>query len=288
MTCARSDPLELVSPILHFQAGYHFRDFVNGVWEVIHAACLIETNTWCGTHVHVSPDNDYTLDQMKSVARAVLYFESALNALVPADRLKSKFCKSFHASNPNFKGKTMDKCVALVDATKNNVAVIELMNNPDRCFAWNFQNLWQGRPLTIEFRQAPGVASSADALAWAEFAVTFVGAAIKAAGSHKALQKYAINVGGLAAFLKNGVVSGVSDARVLAKITGKAKDSAKIDGTVPAPLDKDAEKRYERKVSDEVKKNIFMKKMEEDENARLAALATNDTHEEVVDFPEEG
>jgi len=288
LTCAPLDPLELVSPILHFEGNYPFRDFVNGVWKVIEAACIIETNTWCGTHVHVSPDNDYTLDQVKSVACAVLYFESSLNALVPADRLKSKFCKSFHASNPNFKGKAMDKCIALVDATRNHVAIIELMNNPDRCFAWNFQNLWDGRPLTIEFRQGPGVTSSIDALAWAEFAVTFVGAAIKEAGSYKDLRKYSANVGGLKTFLKRGVVSGVSDAGALERITGRARDPAKVEGTPPTPLDKDGERRYERKVSDEVKKAIFVRKMEEDEKARLATLATSDGHKAVVDIPEEG
>ena len=274
LICVYQDPLELVSPILYFEASYPFRKYVNGVWEVIQAACIVETNTWCGTHVHVSPDNEYTFDQVKSVARAVLYFESALNALVPADRLKSRFCKSFHASNPSFTGKSMQQCIALVDAAKDTVAVIELMNNPDRCFIWNFQNLWYGRPLTIEFRQGPGVISSTDALAWAEYAVTFIGAAIKAAGSYAALQTYTINVGGLKKFLQNGVVAGVSDATLLAKITGTAGDSAKIDGTTPTPLDPEAEARYEKKVSDEETKNIFPRKMEGDEKARLAASAT--------------
>ena len=177
----------------------------------------------------------------------------------------------------------MDACIALVDAIKDTVAVIELMN-PDRCFVWNFQNLWYGRPLTIEFRQGPGVTSSADALAWAEFAVTFVGAAIKAAGSYKDLQKYPINVGGLKTFLKNGVVPGVSDAATLARVTGRAKsDSAKVDGTLPGPLDKEGEKRFEKKVRDEERKHIFMKKMEKDEKKRLTALATGEGDEAAVE-----
>lgn len=55
LTCAYQDPLELVSPILYFQSSYRFRGFVNGAWQVIQAACIVETNVWCGTHVHVSP-----------------------------------------------------------------------------------------------------------------------------------------------------------------------------------------------------------------------------------------
>jgi len=166
LTCAYQDPLELVSPILYFQSSYHFREFV------IQAAYIVETNVWCGTHVHVSPDNEYTFNQVKSIARAVLYFESVLNSLVPTDRLKSKFYKSFHGSNPSVTGKSVAQCISLVDAAKDTVAVIELMNDPDRFFVWNFQNLWYGRPLTIEFRQGPGVTSPTDALAWAEYAVT--------------------------------------------------------------------------------------------------------------------
>lgn len=104
--------------------------------------------------------------------------------------------------------------------------------------------------------------------------MTFVGAAIRAAGSYRDLQTYTINVGGLKQFLQNGVVAGVSDATLLARITGRAGDSAKIDGTTPTPLDPVAEARYEKKVSDEEKKIIFPKKMEGDEKARLAALAT--------------
>ena len=55
----------------------------------------------------------------------------------------------------------------------------------------------------------------------------------------------------------------VSDSKALARITGRAKDSAKIDGTQPAPLDKDQEKRFERIVRDEEKKDIFPKKHKE-------------------------
>jgi hypothetical protein len=266
---------------------------VNGVWKVIQAICIVETNTWCGTHVHVSPSvhspqqAPFNLDQAKSVARAVLYFEAATDALVPPDRLKSQFCKSFHAANTNFKGKSMEQCFALVEKSKSDQELVELMNNPDRCFAWNFQNLWNARG-TIEFRQGPGVTSSDDTLAWAEFAVTFVGAALKAAGSYKDLTKYTINVGGLKVFLKHGVVSGVSDPKVLARVTGRAKDSAKIDGTQPAPLDKDQKKRYERKVKDEQKKDIFPKKLEKERKARLAAEAADGGNDAGVKILEEG
>jgi len=53
---------------------------------------------------------------------------------------------------------------------------------------------------------------------------------------------------------------------LLARITGKTGDSAKINGTIPTPLDPAAEARYEKKVSDEDKK------MEGGEEARTAGV----------------
>ena len=56
-----------------------------------------------------------------------------------------------------------------------------------------------------------------------------------------------------------------------ARMTGEAEDSMKIDESKSTPLDKDVEKRYEGKGSDEVKKNISMKM--ERLKVRLVALA---------------
>ncbi|KAF9642850.1 hypothetical protein BDM02DRAFT_1857295 [Thelephora ganbajun] len=123
-------PIELVSPILHFQQGDHFRDYVKGVWDRIATPCIIGTNNSCGTHVHVSTSNDYTSVQVKAVARAILYFESAINALVPSHHLGNEYCKSFFASNQEFKGKTIGQAVAIVDKVDESHPgmVADLMN----------------------------------------------------------------------------------------------------------------------------------------------------------------
>lgn len=73
------------------------------------------------------------------------------------------------------------------------------------------------------------VTSSDDTFARAEFAVTFVGAP-KVAGSYDDLKRRLVNVGGLKDFLKNGAVPVVIDSKALARITGKARDFAKVDG----------------------------------------------------------
>ncbi|KAF9642998.1 hypothetical protein BDM02DRAFT_3123933 [Thelephora ganbajun] len=261
-------PIELVSPILHFQQGDHFRDYVKGVWDRIATLCIIGTNNSCGTHVHVSTNNDYTSVQVKAIARPILYFESAINALVPSHRLGNEYCKSFFASNQEFKSKTIEQAVAIVDKVDESHPgmVADLMNpGTDRRYTWNFTNLYHGRTLTIEFRQGEGVTTSTDALAWVEFVVTFIGAAMAVANSYNDLKKFAPNVGGLKEFLKRGVVTGVSDKTLLEKITGRAKDSGSVSGSDPGKLSKEREERLAKKKKEDEYKHILTKKVAEDE-----------------------
>ncbi|KAF9649033.1 hypothetical protein BDM02DRAFT_3114591, partial [Thelephora ganbajun] len=124
------------------------------LWDCIEPPCTVWTNDSCGTHVHVSPNDNYTLAQAKAVARAVLYFEPAINALVPPHRLNNMWCKTFFPNNANFQGKEVAQAIARVDRVGS---------------------------LEDIFRQAEGVTTSLDALAWAEFVVTFIGAALAVA-----------------------------------------------------------------------------------------------------------
>jgi hypothetical protein len=109
---------------------------------------------------------------------------------------------------------------------------------------------------------------SADALAWAEFVATLVNAAMSVAKGYDDLSKVLINVGGLKEFLKNGLVGGVGDESLLAKITGKAKDSAETDGNDPGKVDEEKEETFEEKKKEDDRGWVFIKKMEEDERAR--------------------
>jgi hypothetical protein len=199
-------------------------------------SCLVESNSSCGTHVHVSPSDKFDVKQVKAVACAALYFEEVINALVPVNRLGNEYCKSFSACNENFRGKTVAECIAEVENLSDIISVVNLMNpgrGNDRYYTWNFTNLQQGGTLTIEFGQGPGVITASSALMWAEFVVTFVGAAMAVPETHKALNQFSNDVGGLKKFLKNGLVPGVCDESFIAKITSGIKDSAKTCGINP-------------------------------------------------------
>jgi len=87
-----------------------------------------------GVHVFPSVRNPqqapYDISQARAVARAA-------SVLVPADRLKSKSYKSFHASNTNFGGKSMERCIVLAETTSSDRRLTEPMNNPDCCLVYN-------------------------------------------------------------------------------------------------------------------------------------------------------
>ncbi|KAF9643007.1 hypothetical protein BDM02DRAFT_3192336 [Thelephora ganbajun] len=123
-------PIELVPPIFRFTPNDPFRDHVRGVWDCIEPPCAVWTNDSCSTHIHVSPSNVCTLAQVKAVACAVLYFEPAINALVPPHRLSNMWCKTFFANNVNFQGREVVQAVAQVDGARSLDAVVELMNPP--------------------------------------------------------------------------------------------------------------------------------------------------------------
>ena len=68
--------------------------------------------------------------------------------------------------------------------------------------------------------------------------ITFVTAVLAVGKAYRDLKKFAINVNGLEEFLRNGRVPGVGDESLLAKITGRVKDSGHVNGTDPGKLDK--------------------------------------------------
>ena len=125
-------PLELVSPILEFTSTSDWRKAVVGLWDIFNSLCLIQTNKTCGTHVHISPAAGFESPSAKSIARAILYFESAINGLVPADRRNNEYRKSLRGNGLKFKGKTTQKCIAVVDACSTLDDLIDAMNGNTR------------------------------------------------------------------------------------------------------------------------------------------------------------
>ena len=208
---------------------------VRGVWDSLRFLCSIVPEQSCSTQVHISPDIDYTVVQLKAIARAVLYFEPAFNALAAPHRRGNTWCKSFYASHPEFKDTEHDPqlAIAKLDGVEEKDDIIDLMNPDSKGYVWNFESL--RRYGSLEFRQAPGVTTADETLAWVEFALTFINAALrKLPASYQDLYPaFPPNVGGLKMFLQAGTVGGVSKESLLKQITARAKNSAAIPGEAP-------------------------------------------------------
>jgi hypothetical protein len=240
---------------------------VKFLWEVTEETFFIETNESCGMHVHLSPiDNRiWPLESLQRLCRSALWFEKALEAVYPDSRRGNLWCKSNHLDNPRLKAKTELECFDLISQCKNNIDVMELMNNgSDRTFGWNFTNLQYSHKGTIEWRKGPGVTDPETCLEWVELVVAFVGSAMRF-GLINELSHYNQDVDGLKRFIEDGIIEELNEPRRLKRIFEEI--SGKVDPIPvgnPSPREREqvenkAKKEHEK---EEKKKEKILNKME--------------------------
>ncbi|OIW25945.1 hypothetical protein CONLIGDRAFT_647676 [Coniochaeta ligniaria NRRL 30616] len=160
---------EVVSPILPLDSDGAWCQQIREIFNHIKAQCKITTNETCGFHVHLSPGSGqpWSLEELRSISFAIIYFDEAILALLPQHRRNNDHLLSNFADNDKFK--FFDK--------ENRT----LEDKDDDCmFAWNFGNIAGFKDttkMTIEWRQLPGVTNSDECLGWTELALEFVQAA---------------------------------------------------------------------------------------------------------------
>jgi hypothetical protein len=98
--CLYIGGLELVSPILRPETPEVWNAHLNAVFGVLRKHFTLAASSSCGTHVHVSTVPALGAAHLAAVAKAILLFEPALDALVPAARASpsSYWCQSNAAS----------------------------------------------------------------------------------------------------------------------------------------------------------------------------------------------
>src|SRR3569833_2580618 len=85
--------MELVSPIMFNPTSGSWEDHIDAVWSVLQLQFNPVVNGSCGTHIHVSPEADWTLDQAKQLSRGANYYFHQLISLVPLERVMILYCK---------------------------------------------------------------------------------------------------------------------------------------------------------------------------------------------------
>lgn len=221
----------------------------------------MDTNQSCGTHVHISPSDNVNWDMgsLKSICRAIIYFEGAFEALVPEHRRGNAYAKSFQADHPQFKSKRHGECFALIEQQTHPVHIADLMNpGSDRNYAWNFCNLIYGGKMTVEFRRGPGVTGPEDCLAWVELAVSFARSA-RAFGTVQHLQDYTQDVQGLKAFVNATLAPSMSQPQLMGSIFVNKQGSLK-PRAMPA-LTAELRNKLKKKKAEVHSKNIMVKKI---------------------------
>ncbi|KAL8713432.1 MAG: hypothetical protein Q9225_006786 [Loekoesia sp. 1 TL-2023] len=178
-------PLEVVSPKIVAD-----RDWVQAIdsfWSVILGHFELRRDTSCGFHIHISSvRGSYSLDQLRMMAKAVIFWEPATKRCTPTSRHDRflDYCKSNIAHG-----------VPVVEALRGSgplrglVQAYDYIDNasrdaiidyicPDKYRAWNFLPSRTGGTGSIEFRRPPGVVTAKKAKHWIAFTMTFVEMAI--------------------------------------------------------------------------------------------------------------
>lgn len=113
-TC--SGGIELVSPV--YPATWHWAADMELIFSTIRRYFIMSPSPHCSTHIHISTTPlPLSPTELSALAKAALYFEPALDQLVPADRRASNayWCQSNRAS-VTLRSLSLQECMVMVDA----------------------------------------------------------------------------------------------------------------------------------------------------------------------------
>lgn len=179
-------PIEVVSPKII--ADDHWVEIMDNFWSVLLRYFELRQDTSCGYHIHISTmSGGYSLDQLRMVAKAIIFWEPATKRCTPLSRHDRfvDFCKSniahdvpvvetFRQAGP-FGG--LSPAYGYIDNAGRD-SIVEYIC-PDKYRAWNLLPSKTGGHGSIEFRRPPGVVTTKKAKHWIAFAMTFVDMAIQ-------------------------------------------------------------------------------------------------------------
>jgi Putative amidoligase enzyme len=237
------------------------------MWIYLKENFYIEANDSCGTHVHISLSEGYTLKNLKSVAQTIIHFEPSLEALLPENRRGNEYSRSNWIDNPNFAYKKLSRAqsIDVIEQCSTIREVVLLMNpNHDKMFGWNFLYLLSDPKGTIEFRRGAASTTVTDVFMWVELAMSFIQAAIRI-GVPENLQKIPRTVGGLQWFIKKAdlgdSVTGMFESRHLDRLfAGKGPD-ATLSPKPLGELSPEKKKKLLKKKEEDKRKNVIQSKM---------------------------
>lgn len=246
----------------------HWRYSVRQFWEFLDTYAYVETNYSCGTHVHISPppNMEWNIEYLRRIAKSLIYFEPAIEVLLPPYRRTNLWAKANRADHPQFKVRTVQQALSRIDNCQNVPQLVALMNPKirptdedfDRYYAWNFTNLLAGRIGTIEFRRPPGVTKVESCIWWVELACAFVQAGANF-GTTEYLSSFSVDVNGLKNFLRLVLPPGTTPRDVFGRIFTNKGGS--LNPVPLQPMTVEEMELLNTKTREQKGKNIIIKKM---------------------------
>ncbi|KAK4106893.1 hypothetical protein N658DRAFT_555660 [Parathielavia hyrcaniae] len=167
------------------------------MWEFSQSTCTVSEDASCSTHVHLSLAGGFSLVQLKRLAQAIIYFEPAVEALIPADRRANEYARSNWIENKHlaYKNLSRGQSVELIEACRTERD-------------------------TVEFRRGAASSTARDVFKWVEFALAFLQASIQLP-ARGALASFPPNVGGLKKFFDSARL--IEDPGMRRKSEGRAE-----------------------------------------------------------------
>ncbi|KAJ5682653.1 hypothetical protein N7462_005818 [Penicillium macrosclerotiorum] len=232
----RACPLESTSPIFGIYEGSKWREDINFLWEFLTQNYQIPQNDTCGTHIHLSRVEGYSLQELKKIAQSVIHFEAAWEALLPEARRCNEYAKSNWVDNYKFATKdlTREASLSRIQETRDINELVLLMHPyRDKRFGWNFVNLSpephsEAPYSTIEYRRGPSSTTAKDVFVSIEIAMSFIEAAIQQPNM-EAIAKTPQTVGGLKMFIQAAHLPnkhGLYDSGYLKEFFANTRDDA--------------------------------------------------------------
>ncbi len=227
----------MATPLFVAFRGSTWRSHVQATWQYLQRYYEITGDVHCATHVHVSVEGGYSLEEVKRIAQAVIHFEPAFDALVPPQRrggeceyAKNSWLDSDHLALEN---RNREQSIAYIDKITDFYSLLSVMNpDNEKNYAWNFHSI--PKYSTIEFRKPQASTTVDEVLSWAELEMSFIQAAVRF-GSATRLKKVPSTVGGLRWFLKQSGIPGLNEHERL-QWFWKGKDDNAFVETLPLRL----------------------------------------------------
>lgn len=240
------------------------------MWQYLEGDYYVTTNDSCGTHVHVSFIGGWTLPNLKRVCQSIIYFEPAIEAMLPETRLGNEYSKSNWIDNASLGRKNLSRqqSIEAIQKCSNMRDLVLLMNPPhegnhDKMFGWNLLYLLSSPNGTVEFRRGSGSSSVEEAFMWAEFAIAFVMAAIRVSTPWTNMTNLP-DLGGLQNFLQSAVFAQAATPfrpEYLHRLSNKKNLRARREPRPLGVLSPEKARKLNQKKAEDEKKNVILTKV---------------------------